>query len=131
MRISRFQCSLSSAQVQNHFIFLHKTLFDSLSRYIRMSSPSLNNLILVGCMLAYVSMIFMGINSSLFTQGSHSQTLMNIICPVSRMIDIKVIIDIFVLVRHEFGFCASVLLWHSVRCSAKHGAYIRSLPMLM
>ncbi|XP_049881941.1 gamma-aminobutyric acid type B receptor subunit 2 [Pectinophora gossypiella] len=34
-------------------------------RYIKMSSPHLNNLIIVGCMLTYLSVIFLGLDSSL------------------------------------------------------------------
>ncbi|CAF3998606.1 unnamed protein product [Rotaria sordida] len=49
-------------------------------RYIRMSSPVLNNIILGGCMLAYISMILLGINSSLFPQTNFTETIMNIIC---------------------------------------------------
>ncbi|CAF3928470.1 unnamed protein product, partial [Rotaria sordida] len=49
-------------------------------RYIRMSSPVLNNIILGGCMLAYISMILLGINSSLFPQTIFTETIMNIIC---------------------------------------------------
>jgi hypothetical protein len=48
-----------------------------------MSSPSLNNIILGGCMLAYISMILMGINSSLFPQRAFTEIMMNIICAVS------------------------------------------------
>ncbi|CAF2218499.1 unnamed protein product [Rotaria magnacalcarata] len=51
-------------------------------RYIRMSSPTLNNIILCGCMLAYISMILMGINSSLFREKSYVGTIMNIFCPI-------------------------------------------------
>ncbi|CAF4188269.1 unnamed protein product, partial [Rotaria sp. Silwood2] len=51
-------------------------------RYIRMSSPTLNNLILGGCMLAYISMILMGINSSLFRIRLYVEIIMNIICPI-------------------------------------------------
>ncbi|CAF1652305.1 unnamed protein product, partial [Rotaria sordida] len=49
-------------------------------RYIRMSSPVLNNIILGGCMLAYISMILLGIDSSLFPQTIFTETIMNIIC---------------------------------------------------
>lgn len=48
-----------------------------------MSSPSLNNVILGGCMLAYISIILMGINSSLFFKKFSTDIIMNIICPVS------------------------------------------------
>lgn len=34
-------------------------------RYIKMSSPHLNNLIIIGCMLTYLSVIFLGLDSSL------------------------------------------------------------------
>lgn len=34
-------------------------------RYIKMSSPHLNNLIIVGCMLTYSSVIFLGLDSTL------------------------------------------------------------------
>ncbi|CAF3726162.1 unnamed protein product [Rotaria socialis] len=51
-----------------------------LHRYIRMSSPLLNNIILGGCMLAYISTILMGINSSLFPNTAFTDMLMNIIC---------------------------------------------------
>jgi hypothetical protein len=48
-----------------------------------MSSPSLNNIILGGCMLAYISIILMGVNSSLFPKRPFTEVLMNIICAVS------------------------------------------------
>ena len=48
-----------------------------------MSSPSLNNIILSGCMLAYISVILMGMNSSLFPRRFYLKTIMNTICPVS------------------------------------------------
>ncbi len=47
-----------------------------------MSSPSLNNIILGGCMLAYISVILMGINSSLFSKLFYTKIIINIICPV-------------------------------------------------
>lgn len=34
-------------------------------RYIKMSSPQLNNLIIVGCMLTYTSIVFLGLDSGL------------------------------------------------------------------
>ncbi|UJR08742.1 hypothetical protein I4U23_012999 [Adineta vaga] len=49
-------------------------------RYIRMSSPSLNNIILCGCMLAYITTILMGVNSSLFPEKSSINKFMNMIC---------------------------------------------------
>lgn len=52
-----------------------------------MSSPSLNNIVLGGCMLAYISIILMGVNSSLFSQGKFIEIIMNIICAVSSIDD--------------------------------------------
>lgn len=34
-------------------------------RYIKMSSPHLNNLIIIGCMLTYSSVLFLGLNSQM------------------------------------------------------------------
>ncbi|KAG6465255.1 hypothetical protein O3G_MSEX015026, partial [Manduca sexta] len=39
-------------------------------RYIKMSSPHLNNLIIIGCMLTYLSVIFLGLDSSLSSIGA-------------------------------------------------------------
>lgn len=44
---------------------LNVGLFVSCFRYIKMSSPYLNNLIIVGCMLTYMSVIFLGLDSQL------------------------------------------------------------------
>ena len=87
--------------------------------YIRMSSPLLNNLILAGCMLAYLSIIFMGINSSLF----NSSVLMNVICPVSERESSTRHQRLF---RHVSGCCLWVSPWRSARCSARLGVSIRS-----
>lgn len=38
-------------------------------RYIKMSSPHLNNLIIIGCMLTYLSVIFLGLDSGLSSIG--------------------------------------------------------------
>lgn len=53
-------------------LLLALTFFDSIKmcgilccRYIKMSSPYLNNLIIVGCMLTYTSVIFLGLDSQL------------------------------------------------------------------
>ncbi|XP_053619269.1 gamma-aminobutyric acid type B receptor subunit 2 isoform X2 [Plodia interpunctella] len=43
-------------------------------RYIKMSSPHLNNLIIVGCMLTYLSVIFLGLDSSLSSIGLSQET---------------------------------------------------------
>jgi len=34
-------------------------------RYIKMSSPNLNNLIIIGCILTYISVIILGLDSKL------------------------------------------------------------------
>lgn len=39
-------------------------------RYIKMSSPQLNNLIIIGCMLTYTSIIFLGLDSGLSSIGT-------------------------------------------------------------
>ncbi|RVE54939.1 hypothetical protein evm_000306 [Chilo suppressalis] len=39
-------------------------------RYIKMSSPHLNNLIIIGCILNYLSVIFLGLDSSLSSIGA-------------------------------------------------------------
>ncbi|XP_014667669.1 PREDICTED: LOW QUALITY PROTEIN: gamma-aminobutyric acid type B receptor subunit 2-like [Priapulus caudatus] len=41
-------------------------------RYIKMSSPNLNNLILLGALLSYVSIIFSGLDSGLASQKAYS-----------------------------------------------------------
>ena len=77
-------------------------------RYIRMSSPLLNNLILGGCMLAYISIILMGINSSLFSKRFSTDWIMNIICPVGwEWLEIDREFDVFS--RFECGFYVWVL----------------------
>ncbi|XP_026318221.1 gamma-aminobutyric acid type B receptor subunit 2 isoform X3 [Hyposmocoma kahamanoa] len=43
-------------------------------RYIKMSSPHLNNLIIIGCMLTYLSVIFLGLDSSLSSIGLSQET---------------------------------------------------------
>lgn len=39
-------------------------------RYIKMSSPQLNNLIIIGCMLTYTSIVFLGLDSGLSSIGT-------------------------------------------------------------
>lgn len=41
-------------------------------RYIKMSSPQLNNLIIIGCMLTYTSVVFLGLDSGLSSVGTMS-----------------------------------------------------------
>lgn len=83
-------CTFLAFNIQFRSHRYRKDLFKSpwknslnLFRYIRMSSPSLNNIILGGCMFAYISIILMGINSSLFSKRFSTDIIMNIICPVS------------------------------------------------
>ncbi len=52
-----------------------------LNRFIRMSSPQINNLIIGGCILAYTSVLLMGIDSTLLGKRS-SESAMNFICAV-------------------------------------------------
>jgi hypothetical protein len=46
-----------------------------------MSSPQINNLIIAGCILAYISVLLMGIDSTLLGKKS-SESAMNFICAV-------------------------------------------------
>lgn len=54
-------------------------------RYIKMSSPQLNNLIIIGCILTYTSVIFLGLDSGLSSIGkplfsieTHNQTMSSV-----------------------------------------------------
>lgn len=61
----------------NSLVLLSKETYILLvhfSRYIKMSSPHLNNLIIVGCMLTYLSVIFLGLDSSLSSIGTYLKT---------------------------------------------------------
>jgi gamma-aminobutyric acid type B receptor len=60
--------------VRNYFNFF-------LKRFIRMSSPQINNLIIAGCILSYTSVLLMGIDSTLLGEKS-SVSAMNFICAV-------------------------------------------------
>lgn len=44
-------------------------------RYIKMSSPQLNNLIIIGCMLTYTSVVFLGLDSGLSSVGKAAQPI--------------------------------------------------------
>ncbi|CAF0857377.1 unnamed protein product [Adineta ricciae] len=48
-------------------------------RFIRMSSPQINNLIIAGCILSYTSVLLMGVDSSLLGKRN-SVSAMNFIC---------------------------------------------------
>ncbi len=52
-----------------------------LKRFIRMSSPQINNLIIAGCILSYTSVLLMGIDSTLLGKRS-STSAMDFICAV-------------------------------------------------
>ena len=47
-----------------------------------MSSPQINNLIIAGCILSYISVLLMGIDSTLLGERS-STSAMDFICAVS------------------------------------------------
>ncbi|KAL9900560.1 gamma-aminobutyric acid type B receptor subunit 2 isoform 2-T2 [Glossina fuscipes fuscipes] len=47
------------------FVFLAFNIKYRNQRYIKMSSPHLNNLIIVGCMLTYLSVVFLGLDTTL------------------------------------------------------------------
>lgn len=48
-------------------------------RYIKMSSPQLNNLIIIGCMLTYTSIVFLGLDSGLSSIGKKKNTVMSVL----------------------------------------------------
>ncbi|CAF1022452.1 unnamed protein product [Rotaria sordida] len=58
------------------FVF---NIFFRTHRFIRMSSPQINNLIIAGCILSYTSVLLMGIDSTLLGKRS-SESAMNFIC---------------------------------------------------
>lgn len=62
-------------------------------RFIRMSSPQINNLIIFGCILAYTSVLLMGIDSTLLGKRS-SESAMNFICAVRSIDSIRSLIDL-------------------------------------
>lgn len=58
----------------------------NIPRYIKMSSPHLNNLIIIGCMLTYTSVIFLGLDSSLSSIGMYSDTHRALYCQTYRSV---------------------------------------------
>lgn len=68
-------------------------LYAIFARYIKMSSPHLNNLIIVGCMLTYLSVIFLGLDSSLSSIGMFLFLIFNSLLSVSILFSF---INIFV-----------------------------------
>lgn len=57
--------SLSVCGIIMASVFLTFNIKYRNQRYIKMSSPQLNNLIIIGCMLTYTSIIFLGLDSGL------------------------------------------------------------------
>ncbi|CAF1219888.1 unnamed protein product [Didymodactylos carnosus] len=62
-------------------------------RFIRMSSPQLNNLIIVGCILSYISVLLMGIDSTLLGKQS-SQSAMDFICAAIKDYRLFIIVGV-------------------------------------
>ncbi|CAF1154021.1 unnamed protein product [Rotaria sp. Silwood1] len=62
------------------FFFVFNIIFRT-HRFIRMSSPQINNLIIAGCILSYTSVLLMGIDSTLLGKRS-SESAMNFICAI-------------------------------------------------
>ncbi|KAH9387644.1 Gamma-aminobutyric acid type B receptor subunit 2, partial [Tyrophagus putrescentiae] len=52
------------------FVFLAMNIKYRNQRYIKMSSPYLNNLIIIGCILTYTSVILLGLNSGLTSESN-------------------------------------------------------------
>ncbi|KAH9416586.1 Gamma-aminobutyric acid type B receptor subunit 2 [Dermatophagoides pteronyssinus] len=52
------------------FVFLAMNIKYRNQRYIKMSSPYLNNLIIIGCILTYTSVILLGLNSGLTNENN-------------------------------------------------------------
>nr|XP_046912763.1 uncharacterized protein LOC124493702 [Dermatophagoides farinae] len=52
------------------FVFLAMNIKYRNQRYIKMSSPYLNNLIIIGCILTYTSVILLGLNSGLTSENN-------------------------------------------------------------
>lgn len=47
-------------------------IFTSLDRYIQMSSPRLNNTIVIGCITMYLSVFLFGLDGNLVSPGRYS-----------------------------------------------------------
>lgn len=61
--------SLAACGIIMASVFLGFNIKYRNQRYIKMSSPQLNNLIIIGCMLTYTSIIFLGLDSGLSSVG--------------------------------------------------------------
>ena len=55
----------------SHVLKYVKNIHIFTCRYIKMSSPNLNNIILLGALLAFMSIIFSGANSVHISEGTH------------------------------------------------------------
>ncbi|KAF4532635.1 hypothetical protein B566_EDAN009816, partial [Ephemera danica] len=65
LKLYALLASISALGILMAAIFLTINIRFRNQRYIKMSSPYLNNLIIVGCMLTYTSVIFLGLDSQL------------------------------------------------------------------
>ncbi|GAB6025070.1 Metabotropic GABA-B receptor subtype 2, isoform C [Chamberlinius hualienensis] len=65
-----FLASVASLGILVAIIFLAINIRCRNHRYIKMSSPYLNNLIIIGCMLIYASIILLGMDSELISEQS-------------------------------------------------------------
>ena len=103
-----------------------------------MSSPYLNNLIIIGCVLTYTSVILLGLDSDLTSPES-----LPYVCTVRYFIAVNYIVIkpykitwklsiIFAIFSGQYrfglGFSCLVLLWPLDQCLAKLGGCILSLP---
>ena len=52
--------------------FTETRIFTSLDRYIQMSSPRLNNTIVIGCITMYLSVFLFGLDGNLVSPGRYS-----------------------------------------------------------
>ena len=95
-----------------------------------MSSPQINNLIIAGCILAYTSVLLMGIDSTLLGKNS-SKSAMNFICAV-RIVYFELVTFRFnfkFLKRLVYGRYQSVLQHLLELYLVRHGVYIQYLRM--
>ena len=78
---TKYVCSINSAitnvllitlrtTIKRNLVISTTTCLISLCRHIKMSSPNLNNLIIVGCVLTYTSVIILGLDSDMTSKES-------------------------------------------------------------
>ncbi|XP_055905099.1 gamma-aminobutyric acid type B receptor subunit 2 isoform X1 [Eupeodes corollae] len=70
IKIYVVSASASSVGILIAFVFLAFNVKYRNQRYIKMSSPHLNNLIIIGCMLTYLSVVFLGLDTTLSSIGA-------------------------------------------------------------